>query len=137
MTWFERHLGMDGVDLTVHAALTIVGMVIVNQAFGGLLADVFTTKVLGISLVVFAWRRHRGRKRLSQERETGLTTGQMAADRLADVEARLAELEGAQERLAELEERVDFAERMLASQTGAGVGSPPGAALPAPNDRRT
>jgi hypothetical protein len=36
------------------------------------------------------------------------------ADRLADVEVRLAELERGELRLHELEERLDFTERLLA-----------------------
>ena len=43
----------------------------------------------------------------------GLTSGQMAAERLAEMEQRLGELEGAQSRVAELEERLDFTERVL------------------------
>ena len=37
-----------------------------------------------------------------------------AEDRLAELEARVAELEQGQRHVAELEERLDFAERMLA-----------------------
>lgn len=46
---------------------------------------------------------------------TGLTTGEMTAERLAEVEARLDRLESAEVRMAELEERLEFAERLLAS----------------------
>lgn len=45
---------------------------------------------------------------------TGLTTGEMMAERMAALEDRIAELEGER---AQLEERLDFAERML-SQGG-------------------
>lgn len=41
---------------------------------------------------------------------TGLTTGEMTADRVAALEDRIQELEGAR---GQLEERLDFAERML------------------------
>ena len=43
--------------------------------------------------------------------ETGLTTGEMNAERVAAMEERLLQLESEREHL---EERVDFAERMLA-----------------------
>ena len=55
--------------------------------------------------------------------------GGPSADRLEQLEARLASLEGRspntgevelqQERIAELEERLDFTERLLTQQTGA------------------
>jgi hypothetical protein len=50
----------------------------------------------------------------------GLSTGEMAAERIADLEARVAELEAAQARMLELEERLDFAERLLTGTAGAG-----------------
>ncbi|MEZ4585941.1 MAG: hypothetical protein R2909_06025 [Gemmatimonadales bacterium] len=45
----------------------------------------------------------------------GLSTGEMAAQRVVELEARVAELEEQQSRVLELEERLDFAERLLAS----------------------
>lgn len=54
--------------------------------------------------------RHYGLKSLPESAETS------GAWRVADLEARLAELEGVEGRLAELEERLDFAERMLAAK---------------------
>ncbi len=44
----------------------------------------------------------------------GVTTGEMAAERVAEIEQRLADLEAAQGRIVELEERLEFAERLLA-----------------------
>lgn len=62
---------------------------------------------------------------------TGLTTGEMAAERIVDLESRLHDLEAAHTRMAELEERLEFAERMLAQGSGpaqlppaAGSGTP-------------
>lgn len=43
----------------------------------------------------------------------GITTGEMNAERLAEMESRLDQLEAVQGRVAELEERLDFAERLL------------------------
>ncbi|MEO8451968.1 MAG: hypothetical protein ABI647_19410 [Gemmatimonadota bacterium] len=45
--------------------------------------------------------------------KSGLTTGEMAAERLADMESRLIELDGIAAHVAELEQRLEFAERLL------------------------
>ncbi|MEZ4585942.1 MAG: hypothetical protein R2909_06030 [Gemmatimonadales bacterium] len=58
--------------------------------------------------------------------KTGLSTGEMAAERLADVESRLGELEAVQARLLDLEERLDFAERLLVKGSGERVATPAG-----------
>jgi hypothetical protein len=47
------------------------------------------------------------------------------AERVEDLERRVGELEAGQQRLAELEERVDFAERLLAKQRDAERLGPP------------
>lgn len=52
---------------------------------------------------------------------SGLSTGEMTAERFAEVDARLEQLESTQARLAELEERLEFAERLLASGNGPAV----------------
>ena len=46
--------------------------------------------------------------------KTGLTTGEMASQRIEVLEERVRELEHTVARAAELEERLDFAERILA-----------------------
>jgi hypothetical protein len=46
---------------------------------------------------------------------TGLTTGEMTAERVAALEERIAELEADR---VQLEERLDFAERMLTRSAG-------------------
>jgi hypothetical protein len=53
-------------------------------------------------------RRLGGAKKSDQP--TGLTTGEMTAERVAAMEERLMELEGER---GQLEERLDFAERLL------------------------
>jgi len=58
--------------------------------------------------------------------KTGLSTGEMAAERLAEVEARLGELEAVQARILDLEERLDFAERLLVKGSGERVTTPSG-----------
>jgi len=55
------------------------------------------------------------RLRLGPAGRDALTTGEMHAERLADAEARLDQLEAAHARIGELEERLDFAERLLGS----------------------
>lgn len=58
----------------------------------------------------------------------GLTTGQMAAERIEDLEARVAQFESIETRMLELEERLDFTERMLAQATGEKAALPGGPA---------
>jgi hypothetical protein len=71
--------------------------------------------IVGASLVVLSVRRSIALRRFGQ---TGLTTGEMAAERIAELEQRVAELEAAQAQVAELNERLDFAERLLAASPG-------------------
>lgn len=47
-------------------------------------------------------------------RRPGLTTGEAALNRLDELELRLSEVESLQDRMADLEERLDFSERLLA-----------------------
>ncbi len=47
--------------------------------------------------------------------QVGLTTGEANLTRMEDVEMRLAELDTLHARVAELEERLDFSERLLVS----------------------
>ena len=100
-----RILGLDWFDLLVHLAVTIVLGVAVDAIFFGPVNDVGVGMVIAGSLAVLGWRR----KRLMNQ------DGQ-SPDRLAEVESRLAELEMQHGRLLELEERVDFAERLLTRQ---------------------
>jgi hypothetical protein len=108
MTWWRRTLGMDGFDLLIHAGVTsaVLGGIAISGGPEELLPLTF-----GLSLVVLAVRRHFALRRTDYP---GLTSGEMAAERIADLEQRMGELEAAQARLAELEERVDFTERLLA-----------------------
>ena len=115
MTWFRSRFGLDGVDTVIHVGVTLCAFAMATIAFDGTLGTILGFKVIAISLVAFAWRRNRALKRMSIGGELGLTSGQMAADRLAEMEPRLGDLEAAQSRVAELEERLDFTERMLAS----------------------
>lgn len=112
MSGWKRYFGLDGFDTIVHVVITLVAMVAVVDATRspGPMA-----LVGGAGLVVLAVRR---RLALSAMQKSGEVSGETSgAYRLADVEGRLAELETLHARVAELEERVDFSERMLASKS--------------------
>jgi hypothetical protein len=111
MSWFRRNLGLDAFDLLVHVSLTI--MVIFFVAMSGGPEEMFPV-ITGASLLVLAVRRRIALK--SGGATAGLTTGEMAAERIAELEDRVAELEAAQQDVAELAERLDFAERLLAQK---------------------
>ncbi len=64
-----------------------------------------------MSLLVLGWRRSRARRAGAIP-----TSGEYQSERLAELESRMLEMEAQQGRLLELEERVDFAERLLAQQ---------------------
>ena len=106
----KRYVGLDALDLVIHAGVTIALAV----AFAGATApqeEIGVGLVFASSLLVLAWRRARGLRRMSQ-----LDADPAAEHRLAELEERVAELEAGQGRVLELEERVDFAERMLARE---------------------
>ncbi len=113
MSWFRKHFGMDAIDLAIHAVMTGTVAAFVAELFRGPADDAMIAAVLAGSLAVFSWRRHRGLAKLARTPE-GLTTGQMAAARLEELEQRVADLEAAEARVLELEERLDFTERLLA-----------------------
>jgi hypothetical protein len=111
MSWFRRNLGLDAFDLLVHVSLTIMVMFFVAMSGGP--EELFPV-ITGVSLLVLAVRRRIALK--SGGATAGLTTGEMAAERIAELEERVAELESAQLEVAELAERLDFAERLLAQK---------------------
>jgi hypothetical protein len=97
-----RILGLDWFDLVVQLAVTVLLGVAVDTYFVGPQKDIGIGMVITGSLAVLGWRR---RRVMSQDVPS--------PDRLAEIESRLADLEMQQARLLELEERVDFAERLL------------------------
>lgn len=112
----KRWLGLDFVDLAIHVFVTVcVGILMVGAA--GSDEEMVLAMVFGTSAVVLAIRRQRALRQMTQE---GLSTGEMTAERLAELEARVAELELAQDRVALLEERMDFSERLLVQNRSAG-----------------
>ena len=108
-------LGLDGFDLAIHVAVTgilLFWVIVTNNRMDAMIGS----SMVGTgSLVLLAVRR---RLALRRAGSVGLTSGEMAAVRLAELEARVADLEAAQGRVFELEERLDFAERMLAQGPG-------------------
>ena len=112
MTWLKRNVGLDWFDLFVHVGVT--GMFLGWAAMEN--AEEIFPVISIISLVTLAARRSFALWRLKRSGQQGgtLTTGEVAAMRIAELEQRVADLEAAQADVAELAERLDFAERLLA-----------------------
>lgn len=108
MSWFRRNLGLDGFDLVVHIGVTCMLMVWVSMSNGP--EELFPV-ITGSSLIALGVRRSIA---LRKAGHPGLTTGEMEAERIAELEQRVAELEATQAQVADLAERLDFAERLLA-----------------------
>ena len=110
MSAWKRYFGLDLFDSAVHVGITFAVMVLLaDQA-----QQAEPVVILGCaSAVAFSIRRHYALKRLARGGEASgeTTTG---VHRQLDNEARLQELESLYGRVAELEERLDFAERLLA-----------------------
>ncbi len=106
----KRYLGIDLFDLVLHAAITgcALGFMAVSRAP----VEMFPVTT-GASLLLLGLRRNFALKKRGL---VGVTSGEMTAVRLEEVEQRLSELEAREARVAELEERLDFAERLLAKQ---------------------
>ncbi len=108
---FKEKIGMDAVDLGIQALVTLFLAVAVSGS-DPRAAELVVPMIVATSLVVFGVRRKVGLRRLGRP---GPTTGEVEAMRMEDLEQRVADLELVHERLAELEERMDFSERLLAS----------------------
>jgi C4-dicarboxylate-specific signal transduction histidine kinase len=107
----KRTLGLDWFDLLIHVGVTGMFMIIVDSASHGPDSEGAIAAVVAVSLGVLAWRRARALRN-----RPAFTTGEVQADRLAHLEDRVADLEQAQARVLELEERLDFTERLLVRQ---------------------
>jgi len=114
MSWIRRSFGIDGVDLLIHAGVTMFVMIMAGSQPGPD-AEIAVAGVGAVSLVLLGVRRHRALKRGPQE-PIGEITGEVMNDRLADLDARIAEVDALAYRVHELEERLDFAERLLAQR---------------------
>ena len=106
----KRWLGIDGIDFVIQAAITIC-MAVVLSAAARENEEIMVGATFAASFGVLAFRRHWARKR----GELGKPPA-ASGEYVLEVEHRVAELEAAQQRMYELEERVDFAERLLSQQ---------------------
>ena len=112
MSWWKRTFGVDWFDTLVHAGITFALMVIVE----GKTHDAEPVTAVAIAgVVLYSIRRH---FLLRKFRQTGELSGETTTGvhHRLDTEARLQDLEALYGRVAELEERLDFAERLLAKQ---------------------
>lgn len=104
----KRWLGIGGVDLVIQAVLTICAIgIFIDQP--GTQEEVVVFGFTGLSVLILAVRRYFALRRGGIEE----STGEVATRQMAELEMRVSELESAQLRVLELEERVDFAERLL------------------------
>lgn len=103
-------LGLDWIDLLIHVAATIFLMIVAGSLFdlavGGPPPEAMIGLVGAVSLMVLAIRRRRALAAAPPDETAGV--------RIDDIEDRLAAIEHGQERIFELEERLEFAERLLA-----------------------
>jgi hypothetical protein len=101
--------GIDGFDLFVHLVVTICAIIMLGPVME-LPPAVALVLVPTASILVLAIRRRLGLRNLPPE------ALEVDGERVYELEFRVRELEAAQERLLELEERIDFAERLLARE---------------------
>lgn len=100
-------LGLDWFELAVHVSITVLVLTALESvAPGGRQEDVLLSGGLAGSILLLAFRRSRGLARQGR-------VDAVDEDRITQLEDRLLELENAQQRVMELEERVDFTERLL------------------------
>ncbi len=102
--------GIDWIDLLIHVSVTGMMMIIAESAARDVGSEGAIAAVVAVSLGLLAWRRKRALERRGPDTDPG------SPNRLYDLEGRVADLEASQGRVLELEERLDFAERLLAQQ---------------------
>lgn len=112
MTWWKRTFGVDPFDTAVHLGITFALLVVVeanNHQADEMIAVGVVSAVIYSVRRWFALRSLRTAGEVSGETTTGV-------HRKLDTEGRLQDLESLYGRVAELEERLDFTERLLASK---------------------
>ena len=112
-------LGLDGFDLAIQGALTGVIMVGFIGFGGGDDGAIGAFMTLTVSLVLLWIRRS-----IAKWRSRKVRGEEAPGERIAELEQRVAELESAQTRVYELEERLDFTERLLAQAEQRKLGAP-------------
>lgn len=108
----KTRIGLDAWAIGVHAFVTITLAVALGEASGPD-DDIVIPLVFGGSAMLFEWRRRRA---LAKGPPEGLTTGEVHLERMEELEQRVADVEILHARVAELEERLDFSERLLVQQ---------------------
>lgn len=111
MSWWRRHIGVDPIETLIHVGVTFAAMIVGASAARQPEEEVVAIALVFAASLLLFWRRRVALRNVPQE-----TSGERAAMRLEDLEACLIELERANVRIAELEERLDFAERLLAQE---------------------
>ncbi len=101
----KRWLGLDVVDVIIQLGVTFSLMGAVAASDGPVEVQPL---ILAASLAVL------GIRRALAVRHVSTSSGEFTAERLGEVEERLRDFEVLQSRVLELEERLDFAERLLA-----------------------
>lgn len=104
----RKILGLDAFNVVVQAVVTAAVAGIAGELLFGATADAMVTGIITASVLLLAWRRNRALKQEDRAPE--------GSERMEELEDRVAELETAQQRVLDLEERLDFAERLLARQ---------------------
>ncbi|HET7043140.1 MAG TPA: hypothetical protein VFI13_14065 [Gemmatimonadales bacterium] len=108
MNAWRRIFGLDVVNTILVAIGSGATVIMVGELTG---SGELALGAMVVCLFTFGMLRHYALKSLPPETTTS------GAWRMGDVEDRLAELEALHTRVAELEERVDFNERLLAQTT--------------------
>jgi hypothetical protein len=101
----KKRLGLDFVDLLIHIGVTACALGFIGITNG---PEPLFPVVTGASILALGVRRKVARRQMLDSPPEG--------ERLAEVEERLAYLEALQDRVMELEERLDFTERVLAQR---------------------
>jgi len=107
MNAWRRIFGIDPINSVLVVAGSFATVIFVGELTG---SGELAVGTMALCIGGYGILRHYGLKALPPEEESS------GAWRAADLEARVADLELMDHRVAELEERLDFAERLLASK---------------------
>lgn len=112
MSRIREIFGLDGKDITIHVGLTVVVAVVAGGAGGEFNydGDAAAMILLAASTALLGLRMLLGRM------DRPATPAPRGQEALQELDERLYELEQERARLHELEERVDFTERLLVSE---------------------
>ena len=108
MNGWRKIFGIDVVNSVLVVAGTFATVIFTGELTG---SGEMAMGALILCIGGYGILRHYGLKHLPPEEETS------GAWRVSDLEARVADLEIASARIAELEERLDFTERLLAQKS--------------------